>query len=728
MNGVKAVAKVVAATAAGALMLGATVAGAAFAADFGSFPSPFVKDGAFSGKIVVGANAATADVVGAIGIAAALGQATVQLSDATGTGKATVSVVSANGIKGDVPFNGALTAGESYPSDGVIRNSKFSGLHDWSGDSALKYKDTSTTIKAHQELTLQSTATIGRGIGSNDKGMWKVYMPSDSIEFKMVFDEPFNKTKGDLVFDVMGTEVTLEDFSSSASMTLSSGKKYSVSLDNPTFTDASTGATVTFKGVDTNSNNMYVTVTNGGLTDTAVLAKDTEKTVAGIALKASDLFRLSDTSMFGSVSIGSKLTKTINVNDAFLSASDWTLKQIDLSGSDMQDFILQYNPSSAASLGPGEKMSGLFGGFEVSNVGYKLKESDYYNNLKVAQKDSQSVYIACGATNTTGTKKTMVISWPKASDAKIGGQDVTDAFLYPVSATETMVSYHLLSDGTYKCTNFSASAPAVIELTYAGTTNVTMMYAESYGGLRVYVGKKGSAYVGTQPSINITATRTGTDGMSKIGQGQGVSTTVAGDIFVEASAVGDKDYDYWSTYGVRLHNPKVSLPNGEILFDVPNDQNKMSVIVGKETTVREQIGAGQTGPLSKVTIDAIAVEGAKTAIKAPISAPVAVLDTEVASPTDANLILVGGPSVNRLVKQLGGMYADVASYKDVGKLYWVENAFGGSKTAVVAAGWEADNTRAASYVLAHYDSNAAAFAGKSELTVSGKDVTSLTVQ
>jgi len=42
MNGVKAVAKVVAATVAAAGMLTATVAGAAFAADFGSFPAPFV--------------------------------------------------------------------------------------------------------------------------------------------------------------------------------------------------------------------------------------------------------------------------------------------------------------------------------------------------------------------------------------------------------------------------------------------------------------------------------------------------------------------------------------------------------------------------------------------------------------------------------------------------------------------------------------------------------------
>ncbi len=227
--------------------------------------------------------------------------------------------------------------------------------------------------------------------------------------------------------------------------------------------------------------------------------------------------------------------------------------------------------------------------------------------------------------------------------------------------------------------------------------------------------------------LNVSVTAASGTGFTKIGQGQGVTTTLATDIFYGSDPIGDKDYEYWTSYGAVLSAPKTTLPNSEVVLKVPSEQNKYTVIIGKETTVKEQIAAGMTGPLSKVSIDSISVEGAKTAVKAPITAPVAVLDTEVSDDTGSNLVLVGGPSVNSLVKKLGGMYADANTYKDVGKLFWVDGAFGGAKTAVVAAGWDADNTRAASYVLAHYDSNAGSLAGKVEVTITGKDVNSLSL-
>lgn len=63
--------KKIAALTAGATMLGATIMGA-MALDLSDYPAPFVTDGVFDGKIVVGAAAATSDVAGAIDIAASL--------------------------------------------------------------------------------------------------------------------------------------------------------------------------------------------------------------------------------------------------------------------------------------------------------------------------------------------------------------------------------------------------------------------------------------------------------------------------------------------------------------------------------------------------------------------------------------------------------------------------------------------------------------------------------
>lgn len=56
----------------GITMLGATIMGAMATADLGTYPSPFVKDGKFNGVLIVGANAATEDVIGAVDIATSL--------------------------------------------------------------------------------------------------------------------------------------------------------------------------------------------------------------------------------------------------------------------------------------------------------------------------------------------------------------------------------------------------------------------------------------------------------------------------------------------------------------------------------------------------------------------------------------------------------------------------------------------------------------------------------
>lgn len=66
----------------GALMLGATLAGAVSLVDF---PSPFVDEGEIMTQIVVGESAATSDVVGAIQIGAALGNAAFKTETVTRT-------------------------------------------------------------------------------------------------------------------------------------------------------------------------------------------------------------------------------------------------------------------------------------------------------------------------------------------------------------------------------------------------------------------------------------------------------------------------------------------------------------------------------------------------------------------------------------------------------------------------------------------------------------------
>ncbi|MFH0870528.1 MAG: S-layer protein [archaeon] len=83
----KKTAKKIAALVAGTTMLGATIMGAT-ALDLSNYPAPFVTDGVFSGKIVVGAKAATSDVVGAIDLAASLQAASKTTTEVTIPGAA----------------------------------------------------------------------------------------------------------------------------------------------------------------------------------------------------------------------------------------------------------------------------------------------------------------------------------------------------------------------------------------------------------------------------------------------------------------------------------------------------------------------------------------------------------------------------------------------------------------------------------------------------------------
>ncbi|HLC46998.1 MAG TPA: S-layer protein [Candidatus Nanoarchaeia archaeon] len=80
----------ISAIAAGVSMVGATIMGAV-AADLSQYPAPFIKNGAFDALIVVGDDAASEDVVGAIGIGTSLQYAMRQAAAVSGNAQVTIS-------------------------------------------------------------------------------------------------------------------------------------------------------------------------------------------------------------------------------------------------------------------------------------------------------------------------------------------------------------------------------------------------------------------------------------------------------------------------------------------------------------------------------------------------------------------------------------------------------------------------------------------------------------
>jgi len=95
----------------------------------------------------------------------------------------------------------------------------------------------------------------------------------------------------------------------------------------------------------------------------------------------------------------------------------------------------------------------------------------------------------------------------------------------------------------------------------------------------------------------------------------------------------------------------------------------------------------------------------------PIMDNIARLDTDPeieTAKTEKNLILVGGPAVNRLTAQALGLsypsYGEASTIpENAAVIKLVNDAFTTGKVALIVAGWEAENTQAACSVLQKYD-------------------------
>ncbi|MFW6046567.1 MAG: S-layer protein [Candidatus Woesearchaeota archaeon] len=92
----KKVVKGIVAVGSAAMLMGSTVLGATM--DLSNYPAPFSEDGEFNGNLVVGANAATADVIGAVDVASALQAANVEETSVSVDGSMDHSVSVEDGV------------------------------------------------------------------------------------------------------------------------------------------------------------------------------------------------------------------------------------------------------------------------------------------------------------------------------------------------------------------------------------------------------------------------------------------------------------------------------------------------------------------------------------------------------------------------------------------------------------------------------------------------------
>lgn len=178
--------KKIAALVAGTTMIGATIMGAT-ALDLSNYPAPFVNNGVFSGKIVVGAKAATSDVVGAIDLAASLQADATSSSEVDvpgAAGEATVTGDSAEFRTGSdvVALEEAIgTVKQTFTANDLAALK--SGVMD-TGTS-------STPVKQYLKFDNSTMKVQYAEDSNNDKVGDFLYVPTDStlFEYQLEFTE-----------------------------------------------------------------------------------------------------------------------------------------------------------------------------------------------------------------------------------------------------------------------------------------------------------------------------------------------------------------------------------------------------------------------------------------------------------------------------------------------------------------------------------------------------------
>jgi len=697
----KTAVKRVAAISAGATMMGATMMGAV-AADLGDYPSPFVNNGELNGLVVVGSASSAGDIVGAGDLISTLTQATVSASSST--------TVTEGGEDKEIGLDASLS------SFGTLTDNEVAGLI----DDEIEWND--TDIDVHEELVLGSAMTMlasGESNGEEEMGS-DMYLGTTGTGFtyKYVFEDAINSGATDLIsnldsdepltIEILGTSVEITDMAASA-FTYKLADEYSLFTGDSVTVD---GKEVSLVNVASGSS-ANVVITVDGEQETV---GSTSETVNGLKVQVSDTFYSDDLEdRFAVLRIGADLSKTATDGQAVeLYGGDdtdsdneyqWT---ISLAGANSYigveyDAISDELDDTWAPVGVGGAIS-MPNGYAA--VTFDSMTTSNYVDVEINAGGSESV------------NDTTVDVWEFTASEEdgfyINSEEVDTVFLSSNLAhngnsdENTTVTWHYQDDdGDWH------------NVTASNNTEALQVQYKSGSYLEIVPG------IGVTAGINVTVHASNisgidddlevylgydADGDTLIGNAE---DEVAGEVQLGETDYSTREYDIIRDGGIILRDPDGNLQGkGSVEFSIPEEEVKANIIVsGPETTTTTQ-------QFSSVTVNSVA---GQSVIK---------LDTEVTDPASRNLILVGGPAVNRLTAQAMGLNypttgADSGVPEGAALIRMVENAFGGSNTALVVAGWDAEDTRAAASVLQNYRSYANQLDGKMEVKVSGTSVSAV---
>ena len=715
----KRVLKKIAALSTGVAMLGATLTGA-LAADYtlADYPAPFITNGVFSGLLVVGANAAASDTIGQSVILSNL--QTKAVTQVSGGGAVSVS----DGVSDDIPLGSPIADAQSYTFDQELQDDDVPSLFDGTVSFQSSDYDTSEDLvldQAGNNVTVETSLT-----GSDDDYQTDVVLEiaRDAIKYYYVFDESIqpnqSTTTNPLEIKFLGKTLKITNIADTAEnkFTANVGTEYFMNTEDAVEV---LGKTVTLKNVGSDGN---VVLDVDGITETV---GSTTKTVNGVEVKVDSTFYTSDNKAERSATLilGKDAVETYQDGDAYVGEDkdnpDWvwnmnnlnskasttTSATAEFSGPYLgieNDFIYNDDSDNPPTAGecvdlPNNYLSICLDSLTVSDSNYATYTFEFDNSADLS--DAEATLTSAGAVfiHTTQSEG-LVIDGSDLSTFNGTASDVktNKIWLYKGSSTlpsgnttDVGVLYEDPNDNKVKLAGSISNGTAggdeaprnhFAHINYDNTkdADINLHLTSGWDAGSTEINVTAVPFTSTDlPNYNDNVTMVwgvASGVFNKLGAT--ASSEEAGElVWNAATSVGTKDEDHRTRYGIIVRDPKAHGASDEVVLEVPGDQVEANVVIKGSAAI------------TSATSGSVRVN--------PIPTSVAVFDTEVSSPTAQNLIVVGGPAVNRLASSVFGLsVADFTPNEAMVKLM-----ANGDKMALLVAGYEAVDTRNAADAVAN---------------------------
>jgi len=695
------------------------------ATQLGNYPTFLTKVGALDAYVVVGAAAATDDVVGAVNLAVRLAEVSKTSTTVSCPGAVAETV---DGTLKEVKYPGAIAGTDTTNQLPIeVKTFHFSGLK----RGEVSYRGTDYS---YYELVKLDTGSTNFGLtnkkGAPVNGTIRMVVQTGKIVYKWRLAENISSTYWGNFTDaspnydypfklkLFGQEFQIVATPAITQVRMLSGAVGTADPDSPVKSgDYSVYCT---DAADNSWASLTIKDATGAIVagPQVVSQADTwEVTLGGTGYKVKLLRAYASTAtakVHAKVAFGTEVDKTYDggSESLFPGTTDWRIgAEITAAGKlQLNDNItVSYYPSETKYLKLGESVKAPNGYFEISPRDYN---TDQFAEVTFEPVTGVTAY----ASTATGAASMLSANGLMISTDISGTIGTYDKLYVLFNDTAAVIAYYdptskknlwdcsgcAPTEAGFKSKAFDLIYGGVGEVTYklvidtntsklgggtssssgtASILNITVYNSSMLGGVDLDFMNSTAYAAGVNPSIKLGTTDATADAKDVTGDLEGATQDIG------TMSVGDVVTDT----GIIVKVPKTYADANKVILEVPAKSLKVKVAFGKITAA-----AAAAGQCVQETLT-------------PVTSAVAVLDSEVTAAHKAkNLVLVGGPCKNTLVADLAAAgkfpYTCVGwPGRDFGLIKAIDDAFTTGEVVLVVAGTRAADTRVACSVLQQYD-------------------------